>query len=97
MNNHLLRAINLKCDALGCDYEEPVPAITRDLIGKPCPKCGASLLTEQDFASGETMKTYLDVLAAVLPKSKRRTRKGDLLVGMNPHAGELKLSVREVK
>jgi hypothetical protein len=38
----------LQCDAEGCDHLEVVPAITRELIGKPCPKCGANLLTEED-------------------------------------------------
>lgn len=38
----------LKCDAPGCDHVEDVEAISRDLIGKACPKCGADLLTEAD-------------------------------------------------
>lgn len=38
----------LKCDAAGCDHFETVEAISRDLIGKPCPKCGADLLTAAD-------------------------------------------------
>lgn len=38
----------LKCDAPGCDHVEDVEAISRDLIGKPCPKCGADLLTAAD-------------------------------------------------
>lgn len=39
----------LKCDADGCDHHETVPEISRDLIDKPCAKCGANLLTEADF------------------------------------------------
>jgi hypothetical protein len=38
----------LQCDADGCGHLETVPEISRDLIGKPCPKCGANLLTEAD-------------------------------------------------
>lgn len=38
----------LQCDADGCGHHETVPEISRDLIGKPCPKCGANLLTEAD-------------------------------------------------
>ena len=34
----------LQCDADGCGHHETVPEISRDLIGKPCPKCGANLL-----------------------------------------------------
>ena len=39
----------LKCDAKGCDHMEDVEAITADMVGKPCPKCGANLLTESDW------------------------------------------------
>ena len=39
----------LKCDAPGCDHRELFEELTADLIGKPCPKCGASLLTQHDF------------------------------------------------
>lgn len=44
----------LKCDAEGCDYEETVEATSQNVnefIGKPCPKCGANLLTEADAAA----------------------------------------------
>lgn len=40
----------LKCDADDCDHMETVEAISADLIDKPCPKCGANLLTEADCA-----------------------------------------------
>lgn len=39
----------LKCDAAGCDHVEDVAAITEDMIDRPCPKCGASLLTRDDW------------------------------------------------
>ena len=39
----------LKCDAQGCDHVEHHPTITEDMIDKPCPKCGASLLTTEDY------------------------------------------------
>lgn len=48
----------LKCDTAGCDHVEAVHAISPEFIDKPCPKCGASLLSERDCA---------DWLAAVQP------------------------------
>lgn len=39
----------LQCDADGCDHKEFVEAITEDMVGKECPKCGESLLTKEDF------------------------------------------------
>ena len=39
----------LKCDADGCDHVESVTEITEAMVGMPCPKCGASLLTQSDW------------------------------------------------
>lgn len=41
----------LKCDTAGCDHIEDVDQIAPELIGKPCPRCGASLLTAEDCAN----------------------------------------------
>jgi hypothetical protein len=46
----------LKCDAAPCDHVEFVEVIDESLIGKPCPKCGANLLTEADC------RVWLDVI-----------------------------------
>ena len=56
----------LKCDAPGCDHIEPVAAISPDLIGLPCPKCGASLLTEKDCADWlRAIQPGIDALKAL--------------------------------
>lgn len=39
----------LQCDAAGCDHREDVEEIVEAQVGMPCPKCGASLLTREDF------------------------------------------------
>jgi hypothetical protein len=49
----------LHCDACGYDLPEKI-AFTRDLIGKPCPKCGANMLTEEDFLKTEKMFRFID-------------------------------------
>ncbi len=41
----------LKCDAPGCDFRDDAAIPHESLIGKPCPKCGANLLTEADMAN----------------------------------------------
>ena len=51
----------LRCDATGCDHVEDVGAITAEMVDKPCPKCGANLLTKADF----------DVYAAVFQPAMR--------------------------
>ncbi|MCW2275107.1 hypothetical protein GJ654_10265 [Rhodoblastus acidophilus] len=48
----------LHCDACGYDLPEPQP-FTEALIGTPCPKCGADMLTESDFNA--TMKLFRSV------------------------------------
>ncbi len=39
----------LKCDAKNCTHVETVEVIGKEHIGKPCPECGASLLTERGY------------------------------------------------
>lgn len=41
----------LRCDAAGCDYLDPEVVADESMIGKPCPKCGSTLLTEEDMAA----------------------------------------------
>lgn len=49
----------LHCDT--CGYDQPdKKSITVDLIGTPCPKCGANMLTEQDFHSAVRMMGVFD-------------------------------------
>ena len=49
----------LKCDRHGCDHVEEVENITKDLIGTPCPECGANLLTEKDYKAFRRMMIVL--------------------------------------
>lgn len=46
-----LNIYGLKCDNASCDYEDmSVPREDYEQsIGKPCPKCGESLLTQEDY------------------------------------------------
>lgn len=39
----------LQCDQDGCDHVEFIEKIEQSLVGKECPKCGESLLTQPDF------------------------------------------------
>jgi hypothetical protein len=49
----------LKCDATGCGYVEPVQEISTGHIGKLCPKCGANLLTVEDFEAAKMIETLV--------------------------------------
>lgn len=55
---------DLLCDACG-HVEKNVPAETTEqrhaCIGLPCPVCGASLLTQEDFEAAERMHAFADL------------------------------------
>jgi len=65
----------IKCDAEGCDYEdmdlqwgttpEDILKANDDMLGKPCPKCGASLLTPEDHANVKVMVLLAPELTAL--------------------------------
>jgi len=58
-------AAYLQCDAEGCDHVHSVADVTEALIGTPCPDCGASLLTEDDFRASAPMFEAMKVLEAM--------------------------------
>jgi hypothetical protein len=43
--------IRIICDAPGCGYESVEQNVSAAFIGRPCPNCGANLLTEEDYAA----------------------------------------------
>jgi hypothetical protein len=62
----------LKCDTPSCDHVEMTPIVVEN-IGKPCPKCGANLLTPNDFIDFRKMKAGIkaanEVVLAANPKA----------------------------
>ena len=46
----IAKMTGVKCDADGCDYNDDSAVIQdyKSYINKPCPKCGAPLLTQKD-------------------------------------------------
>lgn len=81
----------LKCDADGCDHLEHMVEITADMVGKPCPKCGANLLTQHDFdvylaVFRPAMQAMIDE-GLVLPGGPDTPREN--LIKVNYHEGQL--------
>lgn len=74
----------IKCDANGCDFaEDHEVSRYRELLNKPCPKCGANLLDERQLVSIEATLAMVELFNSTvgqLPES-------EALVGM-----ELKFS-----
>lgn len=83
----------LACDADGCGHKESVPALSADYIGKPCPKCGASLLTESDYADWvANVQPGIDVMVAlglVMPMGSVRPDDSVAIVSFQKHNGTL--------
>jgi len=52
----------IKCDA--CDYRDDSVKVDSypEYLNKPCPKCGANLLTEKDLASVQEMHRQIEAI-----------------------------------
>ena len=87
----------LVCDEATCDHREEIEALTEDLIGKECPKCGADLLTREDYEVGKRMQAAIDVLRDLGIAKGATEGGGDVLMSVNPHAGELNISLKPTK
>lgn len=84
----------LKCDADGCDHVEHMAEITADMVGRPCPKCGANLLTQGDFTTYMSMVRPLmqGLIDAGLSQPATADTPPEQRVSVNYHDGTLKVS-----
>lgn len=55
----------LKCDAPGCDYRDESAIPSAELVGAPCPKCGANLFTSEDWAAIQILQGTALLINAV--------------------------------
>jgi hypothetical protein len=86
----------LKCDADGCcNHREDVAEITADMVGKPCPKCGANLLTHGDFevyvAVFRPMMAAMHEAGLSRPATATDMAEAKNLMSLNYHEGELRV------
>lgn len=103
----------LDCDKPGCGYQEPIAGpLTEDMIGILCPKCGESLLTQQDYNDTmliiAAMKDYANVINSMSEEEiDELTKNVQLPEGVNKddlmslsikcHKGGTKKEVRIIK
>ena len=59
-----MRVVGIKCDEPNCDFINRDVQVTEyeDWIDAPCPKCGASLLTQADYDAIMKMKKIVDFI-----------------------------------
>lgn len=86
----MLRVIDtfLKCDAEGCDHQERAQ-ISREHIGRPCPKCGANLLTEEDYLMGASLQAASDFFEREMPIPEGADTG---VVSVNPHGNTITIT-----
>jgi len=58
---------HLNCDAEGCNHVEQVGTITEEMVGLPCPKCGANLLTAEDWEAWKPLQAIMQIAKAASP------------------------------
>lgn len=51
---------SLHCDT--CGHDEAITVLTRDMIGKPCPRCTWPMLDEAEYRMGKALQLALPVL-----------------------------------
>jgi hypothetical protein len=79
----------LKCDA--CEHVEDVPGgITKDHIGKPCPSCGADLLTDRDYSRFITVMSILPG-----PQEYKPDPEATVSAVVHVHNGEITIRISE--
>ncbi len=76
----------IRCDNPNCDYVNDSVKIEdyKDWVNKPCPKCGANLLTEEDFYNVNLLFSVVDLCNEIPPD----------LLDINSHPDEKKMSFK---
>ena len=84
----ILKVSGLKCDSKGCGFVDPTVKLTLATLKKntnrPCPKCGANLLTPEDaLATALIISTAKLVNSLTAPLSGKRQKREHYRVKMN--------------
>jgi hypothetical protein len=88
-------ANNLKCDADGCLHREHVEEYGPHLIDKPCPICGANLLTQEDFDGYEPIRVVIQALIDAGHASwSGEEIKSPVSFSLNHHAGTTTTTIK---
>lgn len=80
----------LKCDAEGCDHVEYMDRITQEHVDKPCPKCGANLLTQADHDHFEMIQNLMAVVQATIPETGEEDK---IPLDINVHDGKVRMKI----
>ena len=95
MNNALeLNIYGIKCDA--CDYRNSNVKVEEyeKWLNKHCPKCGANLLTEEDFNNVKMLMSFTEEINKILPKRKDDDEIVSMSIEMNG-TGDMELNIKK--
>jgi hypothetical protein len=89
--------IELKCDACGAiEGKYQLGDIGPHMIGRPCPDCGANLLTKQDLNSMHMVLGMKDLINGLLgPLAERKGPVRHEIISVNPHGDKLTIERRD--
>ena len=88
-----MRGIKLKCDAAGCDHVESPEEYTAALVGKTCPKCGAVILTQEDYDDSLPTFEFMQALKDTGIFDLRGLDDPGVWLMVNPHKGDLNIKI----
>lgn len=88
----------LKCDTPTCDYNDPTVKYEDypSMIDAPCPKCGASLLTKEDYETTQQMIEFVKNMNAILPPADPNEQKVAVPIELDG-SGKIKINLEEMK
>lgn len=64
-----LNVEGIKCDNPGCDFQDRSVKLEeyKEWLNKPCPKCGANLLTRTDLVAVAALGIFVDLFNFDVP------------------------------
>jgi hypothetical protein len=85
----------LSCDADGCGHVEEIEEITAEHIGMPCPKCGANLLTQEDWEAWQPVRAMMAIMSAAAKSKGDANSQVEVSVGL--HNGKTTIEIERPK
>lgn len=86
----------LQCDNPKCDYNDMSIKVEdyKDWVNKPCPKCGAILLTENDYKNVQFFLGVAKLANEIYPKREDDEKVATMSVLMNG-TGNMKIGIKK--
>ncbi|MDP4087622.1 MAG: hypothetical protein Q8934_23955 [Bacillota bacterium] len=89
-----LNIYGIKCDS--CDFNDMSVKVEEysEWVNKPCPKCGANLLTEDDYNNVKMLMEIAKLANSILPSNESNKERVSMEVKMNG-TGKMDFEIKE--